>query len=344
MRQNWNHKSHSVGAAPPNVSAFSGLKHMRENISILYTITIWGCLELALKNDIKFVFAWQADKHTHTQTNRLVARQINWNRLTKPTWQCIWAKLPSFGCIKWHKKAKDILMASRLVDLPMASNKSQECQATWNNLSQANDQNKAKGSKKGAKAWWGGVLPWGNGRGTEGSLRLKTNFHINFDLAFAKEWAGGAGETLWIQLLNFPQRTNLAAGENNVENLQDVFEAINKVANVNCISCSADFLSSLNIPPTRIRSILSILFNCYWAFWSCIASLWQFASNWLLYAFAQIGTLYLSICIRGGPAKLVQNCVCQASFKTCLLARYKCFLSGLAASGWSASPCGPACN
>jgi len=82
-------------------------------------------------------------------------------------------------------------------------------------------------------------------------------------LAFAKEWAGGAGETLWIQLLNFPQRTNLAAGENNVENLQDVFEAINKVANVNCISCSADFLSSLNIPPTRIRPILSILINCY---------------------------------------------------------------------------------
>lgn len=155
MRQNWNHKSHSVGAAPPNVSAFSGLKHMRENISILYTITIWGCLELALKNDIKFVFAWQADKHTHTQTNRLVARQINWNRLTKPTWQCIWAKLPSFGCIKWHKKAKDILMASRLVDLPMASNKSQECQATWNNLSQANDQNKAKGSKRGRRP--GGV-------------------------------------------------------------------------------------------------------------------------------------------------------------------------------------------
>lgn len=97
-----------------------------------------------------------ASRHTHT--NRLVARQINWNRLTKPAWQCIWAKLPSFGCIKWHKKAKDILMASRLVDLPMASNKSQECQATWNNLSQANDQNKAKGSKKGAEGWWSPAL------------------------------------------------------------------------------------------------------------------------------------------------------------------------------------------
>jgi len=46
-----------------------------------------------------------------------------------------------------EKKARgQRLFDGQTGDLPMASNKSQECQATWNNLSQANDQNKKAGS------------------------------------------------------------------------------------------------------------------------------------------------------------------------------------------------------
>lgn len=146
MRQNWNHKSHS---GPRPQMSVSCRPQTYANISILFggrglplrSPAPRSFLKLALKNDIKFVFA-EPGAQSCRGANKL-ATEWHGSALALHLGQVTQFQLQR-QLREANRKIKQgqRLFDGQTVDLPMASNKSQECQATWNNLSRANDQNK----------------------------------------------------------------------------------------------------------------------------------------------------------------------------------------------------------